>query len=311
MNLSQIRAGGWRVFARQSAEKRNQNIQSAQYIETLAQQTGTQVGLWNIFELFGVGRGNNLLQDRSLINQRFFQKKSEQDAVTTNDATRVRELIRGPLERIANEQRSNRIRQLTREHERYKSRVISFLQQAAQFNADAYRCYLEINRWNGAEAPILDEIMAILRDTFWEFHDFDGRCISFLTRTDVVLTEINPAAGLNIRLNMGKFRAALPLDNPGDLRVFPHSGNTLVNRYPHPHVGQDGWLCWGNASAQSANFAAAGQLSQLMRLLSSLLTSYSAEAPFVSLVRFQEAQGVSNGSQAQEETQAAEEDMPF
>lgn len=283
MNLSQIKAGSYKIFQRQSAEVRAANIVAIQYIESLANQMGANIALWDLEPLFKHGStGNHYVKEKNEINKRFFEHLETIKKEAPVESARLRALIRGPIQQRYETTRQKAIQS--------KKVTLQNLQQDigdhhARATDCVRRCWLlqtEIDQLSVAVSeannPLEAELLGIL-ESGWDFLDFSGDAVDFVTRSEVVVSEKNPAAGIDITVNLGKFRARLNLGS-ADVRVYVHQDNTMVSNFYHPHINHGGQPCWGNVSLNAAKCQAERSIKSLFEILLALLHSYSAEAPY-------------------------------
>lgn len=312
-SLYDFTRGGYRIFSRQPAELKTANIQAIQYLEHLVSSTNTGVGLWDFEELFVSSKRPLTMQsNRSEINRIFFEKRTQSlaeigsvgkvldPAIIDRLAQRSRELKAEMVERARRDVRSAESN-LQRSIEGYRSCLGSY--------ADART---KLHSFEGGESYSFgSQITELLSENFWTYHDFDAgeNVIKFLT-PEIVLTEINPAAGLDLRVNLGRFVGNLGLY---DFAVWigGFERNINVNGYIHPHVASGGDICWGNITDAFTRATRARDIKKIMQLAASLLISYSAEAPYRSLIAFAEQSDTEASQDADAfEEQEIIEDVP-
>jgi len=56
-----------------------------------------------------------------------------------------------------------------------------------------------------------------------------------------------------------------------------------MHGYFHPHIDEEGRVCWGTASETVANHIVNGQIDKIMPLLWALLHTYNPESPYIKL----------------------------
>jgi hypothetical protein len=268
-------------------EKRKAHILAVQYIELLASQTGTKMEPWDLAVVFGTGKsGHELVTDKTEINKIFFAKieeiKTKTPAQVFAIEARVAEQIdastRLNTDRILNDLRRNRDRHIldaTRAYERIANSLV-----------EAHRIETSIMAVERRESTVSNQISQLIQENFWDFHELHGGILKLSTKNDVVLTHKNPAAGVDIRLNMGRYLAHLNLSTMG-LSVFPYEDNLILSGYPHPHITESGNICWGSASNTVHEKLPTGQVMDVFRILASLLVNYNDSNPYIALAQFQ------------------------
>lgn len=290
MNIKEVvDSGRYKIFSRMGEENREKQIMIVNYIEQLASSTGINIDDWNIMEVFGTGTGNSLVTDKRAINRILFNKfkdrsVEEKPAGAGTVAPEAQQAINNLAETILNERKrelSDRLANcLGSTEERYR-RYLRALSDAVKIN-------MELAAMSTGTGPdISKEIETICATDFWNFEKATGNKITFVTAQDVVNTHKRPSAGLDISVNLGKFRATYDVEC-GNIRVEPAGNNIWHREYTHPHISAEGSICWGNAGSTANNMLAAFKIADAFNLLASLLVTYSHENPYADLGSFYE-----------------------
>lgn len=297
MNLSQIQADSY-SFLKSSVPAKAFNEQKSvvQYIETLATQTNTRVDQWDIGAIFGAeDRALGFVTDKNTINRRFFEHKEKAPQINnTEQIDQIKELLSSQIKSNSQAQREIELKAV-------RQRYITTMRSATSIESQL----LELVKKGSQEYSIIssleqrdvnyevNQVAKMMTDKFWEFHSFDGVSLTFTTRNDVILKDVNPAAGVNLRVNMGKLKAVVPIKQIYETRVHRFLNNLDYNGYYHPHIKGiqagtvAGVICWGNAQESARIASTQWELVSFMQLLGSLISSYSKENPYVDLVQFQ------------------------
>jgi hypothetical protein len=146
----------------------------------------------------------------------------------------------------------------------------------------------ELNGGNTAD-KVISDIQEILAGNFYEFLEVKGSTITFVTKNDVINTYVKPSASIDLSVNLGKFKIMFDMNSLA-IMVKEHSGNTMVDQHYHPHVGNRGTVCWGNASQHSQDLLQKMAVKEALVLLATLLTTYNESAPYVTLGHFKQKQ---------------------
>lgn len=297
MNLSQLKAAGYKVFNRQKNENKEANIAALQYIESIAVRTNTNISSWNLLEIFG-GEGRreyDLLKDKNEINKIFFAKEAELREDGDANIQQIKSMVSARVQEITQATRLRRASELERlytSHMTYAEQYTSKVQ--AELKA-AHHTWKQVMELRDGSLNLENEVVGVLREKFWKYRDFSGAAILYETNSDIILTDINPAAGLDMRVNLGKFVAEVTLETCA-VRIYPmktfepHPANIGKSGYYHPHISNEGSICWGNVKTRALAFQSQGKLTELMNLLASLMSSYSNENPYVALADFYKIQ---------------------
>ena len=312
MNLTQLKADGYRVFNRQRNDNKEANIVALQYIESLAVRTNTNIASWNLLEIFaGEGRREyDLLKDKNAINKIFFEREAQIRESGDDNIQQIKSMISARANEIAQVNRQKRSQALRSNYNRKIARSLEYMNEAEGFLAAANLLYRDLLANESQTSNMADEVVGVMRANFWRFRDFNGSSILYETVSDIILTEVNPAADLNLRVNLGKFIAEIALENCS-LKVFhlcrlePAAPRVQLESYFHPHVASSGNVCWGDLKTRATAHQSKGELIQLMECLAALLTSYSPTNPYIALATFarkqREMETAANNAAAQSE----------
>jgi hypothetical protein len=302
MLFKDILAGRYRVFARMNDEEKSRNIGVVKYIETLASMAGVNISEWDCMELFRQGKsGNKLIDDRNEINRLFFAEveklASSIPATAISDVfnDEMRQAIRAIEARhvadlLASEQRKAE-HQLQYAMTRYRD-YETCLKKAGEHFAAAHRL-------GQVSIGIEQQIALVASGQFWEFVGISDRAnITFVTRADIIVAHSNPAAGIDIRLNFGRYKAVFDVSN-FSMKVFGFERNISSAGYIHPHISTSGNICWGNASNTASRLLVDRQFVEPMTLLATILSNYNASNPYRPIERFQEEVGTPEEHEAE------------
>jgi hypothetical protein len=291
LGIQEITGSCFKVINRLGKDKKKEQIEATRYIELLASQTGTRIESWDILKLFSAGKGKVLIVDKTEINQRFF---SQLEAIKVTTLTEVSVLDSETFKKIdevskgrvkVGKKNSNSIEALKKRQASYLQMIEKYLLRANQYTEKASNLEKQLNVLESKRTNYASQINELLKENFWEFRRLNDRTVELVTRTDIILRHRNPAAGVNLSVNMGRYLVQLDLFW-NTVSVWPYKDNVLVNGYPHPHITSGGSICWGNASSVIAKAMPRGDLLTVFRLLASILTSYNDGSPYVSLEHF-------------------------
>lgn len=257
-----------------------------EYMDQLAGQTSTRIDQWEIEPFRKLARTP---LDRRLINKAFFAR-----AEAGNAYKEILDPLQEKLLESASKEMESakvaRLKTLRSEWEHTRERASTRLADGANYIGDAWRMRQEMMALEGRPANfIVDEIRKLLAGGFWDYNKYDAGMLHMTTRSHVVMTEVNKAAGINRRVDLGLYFGILNVRSMR-LTVRPHKQNVLVRGHCHPYIGSDAEICWGNAANTAASLLANGQVFEAYNLLASLLTTYSDGTPWESLAGFDRKQ---------------------
>lgn len=137
----------------------------------------------------------------------------------------------------------------------------------------------------GAKIPIdiTPTLVKIVSSGFYKIKKIERQRIEFETKP-VVLTDVNPDAGVSRSCYMGSYVVAWMLFS-GRIQVFPHKDNINAEGNWHPHINSNNEVCWGNAATllrQLIRFEA----EEVFNALQIILCNFNGESPFVEMSSF-------------------------
>lgn len=165
---------------------------------------------------------------------------------------------------------------------------------------------------------MLGELKQILESGDWQLLTINGRgnLLTFATTSSIVQSQVNPAAGLNLHVNLGVICAVLDLEGPY-LNTRMGLRNLNLGGVYHPHA-HDGNICWGDASDRAAELLGRRQFAEVFKLLTALLTTYAPSNPYRALRDFHRAhdrtgfrQGRRDGSIPEEKYHVLPDNLPI
>lgn len=261
----------------------DQYIPSVKYIEFMAASMHKNIADWD-FSLFLTNDGKPYV-DKSMINKRFMEKLSD-DAIkapsifklTEEHARAVIELSSAHSMR----EKENLQAQLKQTSEHLKNLTISYQDYLGRYRGLANKIDAFVPQ---VETKFVSEIEKICSLGFFKWVGALNEHFIFETTSPVILSEVNQAAGINFKVNMGRFRVEVDPKNMFP-RVFRAEGNMIIHDLYHPHLDSSGSICWGNLNEFFQRSAKAGELLVVMNCIRDLISTYNRGNPFIQLIRF-------------------------
>lgn len=278
---------------------RKSNIESLTYLKYLMTVTNTTPKRWDIFKLFGGADGNpqKLFTERNELNKRFMEKLTEQKArqvEASDEALSVLPQLVEAIDQGMKNSLESRKQDMKYKLERVSSQIQRYHEDIARQLKQAADLQREMARLEGENPTqhVKDELEAVLRDGYWTNPIVEGNYLYLNTQEEIILTQKNKAANIDIELNVGKLGVKIDMRN-FHLYVIPYKnnvavGNTSFGTIYHPHVSGEGAICWGDASGNVAMWQAGMNLGKILKMLYSLLFTYSDSNPYVTLRRMKD-----------------------
>lgn len=293
--ISELKAQNFAPF---NGDAFREQVDAVKYIERMAGVTGAAIDKWDILECFRnplSATGKVIITDKRSINKRLYElDKQAKDGVPVEGLSDQKE-IKKISDLIFSEIETGRRAELSRSWKDALRSASNYTETAEQYRKNAFHYFKQLSALKNSESPeIQKEINAVIQNPFWEYKGIgennDGhKFLKFHTRAEIVLTEKNPSAGIDISVNVGRFEAQL-VPKTSMVRVFQAGNNVLAHGYWHPYISSAGGVCWGNASDTADELLASAKYGQAFALLAALLATYDSNTtPYMDLVNFHEA----------------------
>lgn len=255
------------------------------YLEELASSTNTNISDWPI-------EAYQSAENRRTINKIFFGMQAESAPKISNEEVlaglgsalvNLDKKVQEQVMQVAANARSNMDYAYAQAHEHMK-RFNEKMREASNQRAIADK--IEGNKGK----CVTTEVSKILQIPFYTNHTIpdNGSWLKMETANEIILTEVNPKAGIDRRINMGKYKVMIELFS-NEVRVDYHSNNLQSRGHIHPYISGSGNVCWGTASDAVHKMQKNRESAEILNLLSSLLSTYSPDSnPYQRLMDFEE-----------------------
>lgn len=267
-------------------ERRINNIKALKYIEGLASKTQTDVSDWDIGVLFAKDSDYeyDYVEGKGEINEIFFSHKDKLAKGVEGFSEEIKARVNRDIQAMGGDlaylERELKVNE--GERDRWYRTMVQYAQKTAE-------CQWAIDRIkNGTNPNLVENLDKALRaQTFFRFRAVQGREIVLHTVADTILTHKNPAQGIDTRLNVGTFNVNFSISGlvPS---VHPRANNIFTGErgYYHPHVANNGHICFGEAAARAFKAQVEGDFTTLLTLIAHIISHYSPEGmPYVPLQR--------------------------
>jgi hypothetical protein len=275
------------VFEGQSDGDKRAQIKAIQYVLSIAAQMKVDIGEWDLFEVFGNGVQGHIYVMKSSLNERFFKKlesvpKAQPAVALTGKAFELTPEVLKDIQVYYDSRRKSLLDEAKSYAEGAMRNVRSYQSQLDRYLKQyAAHAHQVIMLEGNSQVSLPQEIASIEQAGFWEFINYRkmDTALEFKTKNPVHASKVNPAAGIDIHVNFGLFKAVVFLKS-SQVYVEPCGNNLKVSGYAHPHVSDGGSVCWGNAADMVARSLPLLKIAPVMEALSIILTHYNEDSPF-------------------------------
>lgn len=287
--IASIQAGEFACFEHLTPEVRNEQIKSLFYIERMAGVSNTDISKVDIFDVFGRKEADKalLVTSKGEINKRLLALSQRAPAEPNRVLDEAQVASINAMNSAFMKRQTSRLDELKRNRASHISNAEGHITRVNEGLRQAWEIEVEINRISGHTPDFKTQFQQIQADGFWEFLEtLDGK-VMFVTKSDVVMSYKNKLSGVDIQVNMGRYKAAYHAGGGGVI-LLPYQRNPYAsNAYYHPYVNSGGSICFGNAATTAAKLLTSMQLTEYFSLLAALLTTYDIGSnPYQSLDEF-------------------------
>lgn len=261
-------------------------LPTLRYINELAAKCHHDIDHWDVLVMFRQdGKKRKLVEDRNEINRIFFERFEQEKENLDVRLQKAKEFIEDEIKFCAD--RFNNIDEAAlRERRDVQIAHIDELNDQLKDAWDSIREY-DVALFKGKlDYDVKQQVITALEKLpFYQFQGSRDGVLKFLT-PPIILSEKNPAAGLDISVPMGSFQVCIT--HRFDVFVNPHEDNVRVRNYYHPHVDTKARICWGDAYN---NFNAArvrGCIVDILSQVMAILCHFNPGNPFAALAHFKE-----------------------
>jgi len=255
-------------------------VETLDYIESVAQSLNIPVTNIKMIGTFTVD--DRLLTDKTKINEKLIKLAEglaapEWRAKSLLGLTTV--LAKNFADSIGDtitEERDNAIIDV----EHYHTKIEEGLRKVRELNIKYGD--LEAGQTERIEAQLKSALEVVSENPFYTFIGFNKKHMRFLTQP-IDLRDYNPAANLDLTLNLGSMVVEIPFSCDGDYIHVYRGENTIESSHWHPHVNSSGSVCWGNAANLYQDLLLSGDMGQLLTIMQQLLCTYNRESPYKAL----------------------------
>ena len=267
------------------------------YIETIAFQLEKNLADVNLFEIFP-NNNNIITAGENEINQVLIDFNREAYFNKPDEPHKIIEMTEEQLEAVKksfNTQFASRKRNVTdsiNSHIREAQNRMRAYHENMQ-HAAIKRRELE-TMTEGDATPLIESMKKLFTDPRFTFHKFSGYnhtndTVEFITTNNIINTHENSRAGINLRVDLGKYLIKLRLDGMRTF-IYKYEENLVCDGNIHPHVSGDNNICLGNMGEIYQEAAMKCDVHGIFDAVMAVLLNYNDGDPYRSLARFSELQ---------------------
>jgi len=269
------------------------------YIEVMAKSLEKDITNRDLKEIFPYNKSNKLTCNENEITE-ILLKLEDIKKEEFNFSELQKENIIKSSENFYNKQKDN----IQSDLNALKSTLSRKMQEVDEYMSQIVDKRKEYeNMTDNVSGQMLERLKGVDASK-WNLCKIQGDYIYFTTKEEIVLTHIKKAAGINLRMNFGKFKVSVNMKIM-NLEIKEYKGNFTSDDegYYHPHVDSCGDVCWGNLNNLRLEACENLDYGKLLEACYLLLTTYNDNSPYLSLAEFCQESGQiqPNGEYVEEE----------
>ena len=266
MKMSQIRQKNYQVFSGLEPRTLSNQVASLKYIDSLASSAGIDISQWNVLEIFKNGEGR-VHTDKKQINKLFFMAAKETPVSEVLETPWIGEVL--AMEKTIETRGVNRIRiDLDRAWSRYSEREATLKVELNKIITLRH----SLDRALGYSGDsISHQLQRVFNKGFWQFLAVvDGNFLELVTTQPVIISKINKAQGVDIKVDLGHLAMKVGLGE-GHISVYRAGEIVLPFRHPHPNVSAHSSPCFGNLQTDVDRALSSADIEELCELMQAFL----------------------------------------
>lgn len=272
--ISEIIKNNYEIFnSIEDKRVRGTQVNAIKYIQLLASVSKTDVTRWEVAKVFKKKDSDLLESDKNKINKIFFTYR---DANVPEDSGAIpfaNELAH--LSKSYGNVAANRLitKADDKEHEaRY------FLGEAHKKIKEAFDFRQRSMALRGVFPNYIEEIKEVERRGFFRLDEVNESSVYLDTINPVVLFHVNESLGIKQSVDFGIWTLEINLGSNFFVKAYLKSGGVAVGSNQHPHVYNDGRLCFGSINGTEKALSS-GSIKSIAELCEKVLGSYNHESP--------------------------------
>jgi len=295
--------GGFMMRGENTSEEREVIRTQISYLAMLA-SSNRAIGHMLYIEHFCEAHNKHRpILDNSMLNKIAFEwvnrnkrdlSLQQKDLINTFGATAAADLIsreRGRIEdSVSNHMEEAKDFQIR--HEDYLRNADSIYRKYEQALLKRCEALEKLDNMDegGDEPAIIEELRKVTSLGSWVLYNISGSVAYFYSAADITCSYVNPAANVDMSVNMGRYTAMVNLTNNKLHSITDLYDNICINsrHYAyviHPHATSSS-ICWGSARGTVQQLALECNLVRQFTLLDELLACYSPSNPYATLRSF-------------------------
>ena len=279
--LSDLFKTNFEMFSGLEDTVRKSQINKLNYIDTIARQLEKDVSKANLLEFIshenGIITASNVEINKALVG--YDTKDREKGAFVISP-----EIVE-KLASINNKSSRDRIAHMKREvHSKTEDMVASQerYKETMLFRAKLMRDIESITLCDNE--PFSDMLKKIQEENKFIILSIEDTKFTFTNTENIVCTYKNDAAGIDLRVDLGKFLFSIKADT-FSLSIDEYKDNTTVHGRVHPHISSSD-LCLGNMSEIFTEASDKRDLLGILNTTYAILTTYNNDDPYDPLYKY-------------------------
>jgi len=217
------------------------------YIESLSSMTNTNIEEWNLSKFM---RDGLMIKNRGEINKIFFTERG--DIVRTTFGDGVNKWIAEKSKYFSQKTRGDILDQISKNQGRIRLHSLDINRHLNDLR-ELQRNLCIMDRGN--DYSFKESMENLSNSSYWQYARCTESFLIFESTKDIEMSHIDPVKGINQHINFGKMEVSIgPRHRSFCVRLAESNKSIhVMHGYFHPHIDEEGRVCWGTASETVAN----------------------------------------------------------
>ena len=288
--LDEVFKSNFSIFDTYEDVVKNDQIKTITYIELMSHELEKNLAGIDLFKVFPHINGI-ITSTENEINAILIDYDRSKFLTEPDPIHEVYEMTPEQIESVSNSYQTTfdgKRRELNDNIRSYLSNAQNRLRQYNSYMSELVSSRQELESLALPDAtPMLENLKKVFADPRWKFKRFSNNnsTLEFIFTDEIINTHINANAGVNLRVNLGKFGFKVKINSGFNFKITYEGDNIRVGDIYHPHVS-DNQLCLGNMSELWTEGVQSQDIFSLCNIAFQIMTNYNDSDPFSPLVNF-------------------------
>ena len=174
-----------------------------------------------------------------------------------------------------------RIKRIVRDIDNKRNTVNNYVKEMNKINGQIIKLNQEVKSINtDVKSHLINELKSIVSKGRFELVGGEGSELRFATTGNIIVEDKREEQDIHFRVNLGKLLIRINTQNVR-MTIDGYENNIQDLGHIHPHVAEDGHVCWGNMSDIYNEAMQSLCISDLLDLADRMICSYTNDSDYI------------------------------